>query len=729
MRSILFAVLTFFCRVFYKMKIEGTPVSVQADGPPVMYTCNHVSFFDAMFVACVVPKGTPFVVYGPVARGIVCRFLKLIGFTLIPVETSSPHSVKTMVKALTDPNGTRSLVIFPEGRLTTTGGMMTVQPGAGLVAAKSNALIVPMHLQNAEYLKRNRLAGLFAKRFRPNITMTIGSPAMLPDYSSETPRVQREKYARFLERMLMETGLGDNRNLLTAFLDARHYNGKNKVIIEDVRDNKLSYKSLLRMAIAAGRFASSGLPAKQNIGVLLPNSGVTIATMFGISFYGDVFLPLNFTSGVENLVSVCRTAEVKRVVSSHGFIAKAGLEAVEQALIQSGVELIYAEDMAKISFFEKMKILLTSWMPKRMPGFHVSAQDTMVILSTSGSEGAPKCVCLSHANMMTNIQQVLRTIDVTPADRFLNAMPVFHSFGLMGGVLLPVLRGAWSYQYPSPLHGRNITAICYGHNITITFATNTFLNIWASHATPQSFYKMRAIVAGAEKVTDKTRQLYSEKFGVKVLEGYGATEASPVLGLNTFIHNKPGSIGHLLPGIAMTLESVPGMDGKRLKVAGPNIMQGYLKAEAPGVLVPSDGEYDTGDIVEVDGNGFVTISGRAKRFAKIAGEMVSLGSSEMQLENALASRMAEIKNSAGPAKASLFGSAVVAIPDEKKGEKLIALVTMPEAELLEIKGEVQSAMSAQGATELQIPKVFVSIERLPLLGTGKVNYPELMKNL
>ena len=330
-----------------------------------------------------------------------------------------------------------------------------------------------------------------------------------------------------------------------------------------------------------------------------------------------------------------------------------------------------------------------------------------MVLYTSGSEGAPKGVVLSHRNILANVAQITARVDISPSDIVFNVLPVFHSFGLTGGMLLGMLTGMKVYLYPSPLHYRQIPELVYGINATVMFGTDTFLAGYAKMANPYDFRSLRYIVAGAERVKDETRRVYMEKFGLRILEGYGVTETAPVLAVNTPMFNKTGSVGRLMPGVEHRLEPVPGIDdGGRLIVRGPNVMVGYFRADNPGVLEETPGGWhDTGDIVTVDDERFVTIKGRAKRFAKIAGEMVSLAAVE------------QICSDLWPEHAP----AVVALPDAKKGERLVMVTTRADA----TRAQVQAWLKEHGATELMAPSEILIVDALPLLGSGKTDYVEL----
>ena len=307
--------------------------------------------------------------------------------------------------------------------------------------------------------------------------------------------------------------------------------------------------------------------------------------------------------------------------------------------------------------------------------------------------------------MLSNCAQLSSVIDFHGGDILFNAMPVFHSFGLTGGTIVPLLSGVRTFHYPSPLHYRIVPGLIYDTDATICFGTDTFLNGWARFAHPYDFYAMRYIFAGAEKVREETKRLFADRFGVRILEGYGATETAPALAMNTAMHCRAGTVGRFLPGIEWRLDPVAGVaEGGRLQVRGPNVMLGYVRDSAPGVLETLDaGWYDTGDIVSVDAAGFVSILGRAKRFAKIGGEMVSMTAAEALV-------------------AAVWPGeplAVVAIPDARKGEALVLVTAHPAADIRDLLAHAR----AQGVPEIMVPRTLLTVGAVPLLGTGKVDYP------
>ena len=374
--------------------------------------------------------------------------------------------------------------------------------------------------------------------------------------------------------------------------------------------------------------------------------------------------------------------------------------------MQADLRIVYLEDLRPtITWRDKLRAKWRSLAPRALPGAGADCNAPAVVLFTSGSEGTPKGVVLSHRNILANCGQLGAIIDFNPADRVFAALPMFHAFGLIGATLLPLFAGVRTFLYPSPLHYRIIPALIYDTDATICFGTDTFLNGWARYAHAYDFYRMRYLFAGAERVRESTKALYAERFGVRVMEGYGATETSPALAMNTAMHSRPGSVGRMLPGIEHRLEPVPGIaDGGRLMVRGPNVMLGYVRASAPGVLEPPpDGWYDTGDIVRRDGEGFLAITGRVKRFAKIAGEMVSMSGAE----SLAATLWPQDRH------------AVLAVPDARRGEALLLLSTRADATI----GELIDLARREGAAEIGIPREIRHVAELPLLGTGKIDYP------
>jgi acyl-[acyl-carrier-protein]-phospholipid O-acyltransferase/long-chain-fatty-acid--[acyl-carrier-protein] ligase len=408
---------------------------------------------------------------------------------------------------------------------------------------------------------------------------------------------------------------------------------------------------------------------------------------------------INFSSGAANILAACRAAEVDTILTSRTFVEKGRFDHL-MAQLEKQLRIVYLEDVrTTIGRLDKLRGLL-NWSKPLVPR---KPDDWAVILFTSGTEGLPKGVVLSHRNILTNVAQCAARIDFGREDKLFNAMPIFHSFGFTGGVVLPLISGVPIYLYPSPLHYRTVPELVYGTCATVIFGTDTFLNGYARMANPYDFRSLRYIIAGAEPVKESTRRVYLEKFGLRILEGYGVTECSPVMALNTPMFNKFGTVGRLLPGLEAKLEKVEGVEeGGRLFVKGPNVMLGYLRADRPGVLEPPpEGWHDTGDIVALDDQGFVAIKGRAKRFAKVGGEMVSLAAVEMLA--------AELWPN--------YVTAVSAVPDARKGERLIMVTDKHGA----TRADFIAYARGKHASELMFPAEILILDKLPMLGSGKVD--------
>jgi acyl-[acyl-carrier-protein]-phospholipid O-acyltransferase/long-chain-fatty-acid--[acyl-carrier-protein] ligase len=399
------------------------------------------------------------------------------------------------------------------------------------------------------------------------------------------------------------------------------------------------------------------------------------------------------------VLAACRAAKMDTILTSRAFIEKGRLDALIAGL-QKEIKIVYLDDIRPtITGMDKLR----GFWNARKPLVNREPDDWAAVLFTSGSEGTPKGVVLTHRNMLANAAQAAARIDFGRQDKVFNVLPVFHSFGLTVGLVLPLVSGVRIYLYPSPLHYRIVPELVYGVNATILFGTDTFLNGYARSAHAYDFRSLRYILAGAEPVKESTRRVYLEKFGLRILEGYGVTETAPALALNTPMFNRFGTVGRLLPGMQARLEKVEGVDeGGRLFVKGPNVMAGYLRAENPGVLEPPpEGWHDTGDIVTIDAQGFIAIKGRAKRFAKIAGEMISF---------------AAVEALAGELWPDAL-SAVASVPDARKGERLVMVTQKKDP----TRSEFQAFARSRGATEIMVPAEIIYMEKLPLLGTGKID--------
>lgn len=705
MKHLCMRTLRWLLKKLYHVEVNGLEY-FQHLNPRTLIVANHTSFLDAVLLSVFLPNDVGYAIhsryYNKAWMSLVKPWVRLFA-----VDHSDPMAMKSLIHYVKQGH---KVVIFPEGRITATGALMKIYAGPGMVADKADADILPIRIDGAQYTPFSRMRGQFHMRWFPHIKLTI-----LPPHHFDFPEAMKgrerrikagKKLAQIMTDMVFET-TPYKRRLWDALVEARQVHGRDAVILEDIERKPLSYHQLILRSFLLGDALQKSTQKGEYIGILLPNTSACILTLLGLQSRGRVPAMLNYSMGKKAVVGSLATANIQTIVTARRFIEQAGLEALVSELSQHA-KLIYLEDIkASIGFKDKISAAFAARFPRyalkhRME--MVKSSDSALILFTSGSEGMPKGVLLSHENLLANVAQISTRLAMTERDVCLSALPVFHSFGMTGGVLLPLLTGMRIFLYTSPLHYRVIPEIAYDINATVLFGTNVFLAAYAKHADPYDFYSMRYVVAGAEKLQDETRDLWMEKFGLRILEGYGATETSPVLAVNTPMHYKAGTVGMLLPGIKHRLEPIQGIkQGGRLWVKGANIMMGYLLHDAQGSLeAPDDGWYDTGDIVHIDDDGFVHIQGRMKRFAKVAGEMVSLTAVEEMAKHCWTEGM----------------HVALAIYDARKGEQLVLMSTLPEMDRKNLLHYAQS----HGMPELQVPRQFVSVVNIPLMGSGKVDY-------
>jgi acyl-[acyl-carrier-protein]-phospholipid O-acyltransferase/long-chain-fatty-acid--[acyl-carrier-protein] ligase len=496
-------------------------------------------------------------------------------------------------------------------------------------------------------------------------------------------------------------------SIFDALVAASRKYGSKKPILEDQERNPLSYLDLIRASFALGRKIAGFTKKGERVGVMLPSSSGGVVTFFALHAFGRVPTMLNFTAGIRNLKAACDLAGVKTVLTSHRFVEQGKLHDLIDAL-ETLTKVVYLEDVRKtIGLADRLYAAAAGALPRQFR-IATAPTDPGVILFTSGSFGAPRGVVLSQSNLIANTRQIATHIALDKNWVFFNPLPIFHCFGLTGGALLPILEGMKAFQYPSPLHIKQIPPLVKDTKANVLFATDTFLNQYARSADPDELSGLTFVVCGAEKVREETHNLIAEKFGpIPILEGYGATEASPVIAVNQPADNRRGTVGGLLPGIETRLEPVEGIPGGgKLLVRGPNIMAGYLNAQG-GIDPPSGGWHDTGDVVSLSDDNWIKILGRVKRFAKIGGEMVSLTAAE----DLAAAVWPDCRH------------AVVSLPDPKKGERLILVTDRRDAEAGPLIAHAQQI----GAPELAVPRKIIRVPEIPVLGTGKTDYVALQR--
>jgi acyl-[acyl-carrier-protein]-phospholipid O-acyltransferase/long-chain-fatty-acid--[acyl-carrier-protein] ligase len=496
--------------------------------------------------------------------------------------------------------------------------------------------------------------------------------------------------------------------LFEALLRARQARGGKYKILEDHERKPLSYDDVVRAAFALGGKLDTLIKKRETAGIMLPTGAGFAVTFFALQAIGRTPALLNFTAGIMNLRSAIEQANVRKILTSRAFIRLAKLEALEAELSKHAT-LIYLEDVRKtIDFGDKLVALAKGALAKTFMA-KGAPDDTAVILFTSGSYGAPKGAVLSHANLVANVEQGYAHVPFEPDWSFFSPLPTFHCFGLLGGVLLPLFTGHKTFLFPSPLAVKEIPKLIKDTGANVFFATDTFAQQYARNAADEDMGCIRLMVLGAERVKPETRELYMKRFGVELLEGYGATEASPLISVNVPGRNRYGTVGQFVPALEWRLEPVPGIEGgQRLFVRGPNVMRGYLDPTKPfGIDLLPQGWHDTGDVVDVDEDGFIRILGRVKRFAKVGGEMVSLNAVEGYATQVWPHNT----------------HAAVSLPDSRKGERIILFTDIADASV----EQLQAWAKENGASDLAVPKRVVVIEEIPVLGSGKTDYVVLQR--
>jgi acyl-[acyl-carrier-protein]-phospholipid O-acyltransferase/long-chain-fatty-acid--[acyl-carrier-protein] ligase len=683
---------------------------------PVLLVPNHLSWIDWLFLWVCLDEDWKFVTSSISAQTSWLHRKLMINHYTLPIDTNSPYAVKRMTEFL---KGGGRLVLFAEGRLSRTGTLMKLFDGTGFLIFKTKAKVITAYLRGAERLPFSPNPGW--KKCFPKVTAHFSATLTAPDLGDiRTVRARalltnwlRDQMVR--QQFEVEMAFGAQ-NVLSAVAEtARKLPGH--VILEDATLQTLTYRKLMVGADVLAHALRGTVTGGERVGLLLPNVNATPVVILALWSLGKVPAMLNFSSGTPTMLACAELAGLKHIVTSRAFLERARLNVDD--FVKAGIRLIYLEDVrARITGSRKFLTLLRHVF-NRQPardlsesaiGNRQSAGSPAVIVFTSGSEGVPKGVELTHGNLLANIRQMLAVTDLTDCDRLFNCLPLFHSFGLTTGAFLPLVRGIYVFLYPSPLHYRMVPSVLYDRNCTVFISTNTFLNGYARKAHPYDFRSIRYLFAAAEKLQEATALAWSQKYGVRILEGYGATECAPCVSVNTPLEPRYGSVGRLLPGMEYELEPVEGVaDGGRLFVHGPNVMKGYLNAEANAKFQALGGWYDTGDIVSVDAEGYLHILGRMKRFAKVSGEMVSLTA----VEDALAG--------AFPHYGLHCQIAVITRPEENKGEALIAVTNEPKLTLEEIR----DAIKARGLTNLSVPREIKVVKEIPKLGTGKVNLREL----
>ncbi|CAK0742780.1 fused 2-acylglycerophospho-ethanolamine acyltransferase/acyl-acyl carrier protein synthetase [Gammaproteobacteria bacterium] len=699
-------VLTFLIQRLFRLRIEGD-LSVLSS-PRLLVVANHQSFLDGLLIGLYLPIQPVFVVHTTVLANPLFRWI-LGQVEHLGIDPLNPMALKKVVRLVEEG---RPVVIFPEGRITLTGNLMKIYDGPAMVAARTGATVVPIVISGAAHSYFGRLPQNFPRAFFPPIRLRICPATRIPMPEAGSAKVRRHKAGETLRRLMQAAVYRacPHTTLFGALRNAQAVFGRRGAVAGDIRVGAYTYRDLVKMALALGRLGSKHSVEGERVGILLPNLVSTIGLILGLTAFRRVPALLNYTAGTEGMQNACRVATLQTIITSRAFLEQARLHDKVSAL--QGVRILYLEDLrGQFGWKDKLWLMgFALWKPDcALPAG--CPEDPAVVLFTSGSEGKPKGVVLSHRALLANVAQIRAVVDINLDDRMLNALPIFHAFGLTGGSLLPLLSGASLYLYPSPLHYRVIPELAYDQQSTLLLGTSTFLGNYARFAHSYDFHRLRYVIAGAEKLAEPVRRLWMEKFGMRILEGYGATETAPVLAVNTPMAYRSGTVGELLPGVEARLIPAPGIHpGGILHVRGDNLMSGYLRVDAPGVLEPprseaGEGWYDTGDVAEFTEEGFLRLLGRIKRFAKVAGEMVSL-----EMVEGLAYAVSPDAQHGATSQ-----------PDRVRGEAILLFTTDPAL----TRDRLQAAAQAAGQPEIAVPRKIQHLPALPLLGTGKVDHVTL----
>lgn len=708
----LFNVIKALFILLFRIKVKGDLNQLKQQR--LIITSNHLSFLDGLIIALFLPIRPAFAIYTHYIDHKLIRFAaRYVDF--FPMDPLNPMSLKRLFQQVKQG---QPIVIFPEGRITVTGSLMKIYDGAGYIAAKTETKIIPIWLEGAEFSYFGRLRKLFKVRFFPKITLTV-LPAETITIPSNLRAKERHRIAgEKLKQIMINARFNSQKptTLFAALLNAQKRYGFRKKCMKDTTLVLDSYFSLLKKILAVSCLVEKITKKRQRIGLLLPNATMTVATFFALLLKSRVPAMLNYTAGINGIRCVLTAANITTIITSRTFLEKGQLLYLVDELKE--VNWYFLEDLKdRMTWSNRVWIIIHLVFTKRVVAEQYPDEEAL-ILFTSGSEGTPKGVVHSHASLLANVEQIRSVIALTPADCFMATLPLFHAFGLTAGLLVPLFSGCRIFLYPNPLHYRLIPDIIYNENCTVLFGTPTFLNYYARFAQQADFLRLRYVLSGAEKLSKTIVDNWMDKFGLRVFEGYGVTECAPVIAINVPGAYKSNTVGQIIPGMTARVIPVAGItEGGRLQLKGSNIMKGYFRVENPGQLEPpaaanetgniESGWYDTGDIVTIDSEGYCTIKGRLKRFAKIAGEMVSLESVEELVKR--------IDDTAQ--------HGVTVKTDSQRGEALVLFTTSSQ-----ITAEALNKMARQiGLPMLSVPKDIRVIHSLPLLGSGKVDFVALAK--
>ncbi len=712
--SLLRMLIWFFTHSVYRLRVEGRGNIPEKGG--ALFVCNHVSFVDALLIIGSTDRMIRAVMFKDIyEKWYVKPFAKAMNAIPISSQQRPREMIRSLHQASQMIRDGHVVCIFAEGQITRIGQMLPFRRGMSFIMKDVEAPIIPVCLDNVwgsifSY-ERGRFFGKIPRYFPYPVTVSYGTPLPAKSTPHEVRQAVQELNTvswRHRKELMLP---------LPVFFIRNAHRHPRLFLMADQRTPKLTCGgALLKTLFLVGRLRPVWR-GQDKVGILLPPSVPGALVNYAALLLGKVPVNLNYTANDEVLASCARQCELKTVITS-----KALLEKVK---VKVPGEVILLEDLAaNPRFTEKLRALLFWLIPApwlaRLLGASVDTHSLLTIIFSSGSTGEPKGVMLSQYNVISNIEQAGQTFAFRHHDKILGILPFFHSFGFTVTLCLPALFAVGVVFHPNPVDAKGIGELVEKYRVTFLLATPTFLQMYMRGCAPEQFGSLQYVVTGAEKLPERVAQAFEDYFGIRPLEGYGATECSPIVAVNTRDFRAPGfrqvgakrgKIGHPLPGISVkivdpdTFQPValgqPGM----LLVAGPNVMQGYLGKPEKTAEAVRDGWYVTGDIAALDEDGFLTITDRLSRFSKIGGEMVP----HIRVEE-------KLHELAGATEQTF---AVTGVPDEKKGERLAVVHTLPEEKLK----PVLEQLPACDLPNLWKPKPdqFIRVEKLPYLGTGKLD--------
>ncbi len=706
----------------YRVRVVGLENVPKTGG--ALLVCNHLSYIDWLLVLAAQPRFIRFLIYAPYAN--VWGFRHLLRWAkVIPIDGSGgPRAVLRGLRAASDALAAGELVcIFAEGTVSRTGFLLPFHRGFAQILKKAPAPIVPVCLDQVWGSIFSYAGGRFFWKLPRHIPYPVGvafGPPLPPTASAGVVRLAIQKLSADWAIRRSDELLPVHRRFVR--MAARH--PFRPCVFDSLRPEGLSYGRTLAGAICLARWLRPVLGEEAMVGLWTPSSAGGVLANVAVSLLGKTAVNLNYTAGPENVQSAIRQCNINHVVTAKRFTARVPLDP------GPGVELIYLEDVMKeVSGGQRLRAFLSVlFLPglvlERLLGVHRHRLDDLAtVIFSSGSTGEPKGVMLTHRNVAANAVSAVQAIQFGPSDRLLGILPFFHSFGYTVTLWTGLQVGTSIVYFPDPRAAKEIGELCKKYRCNLFVSTATFLRFCLKRCQPDEFATLRLLVCGAEKLPQALAQEFQQKFGVLPLEGYGCTELSPVASTNLpdrviegvrYVLNKPGSIGPPIPGVAAKVvnpenydeELPPGHEGLLL-IHGPNVMKGYLGREdlTRKVVLPGPW-YVTGDMARIDEDGFIFLTGRLSRFAKIGGEMVPLEKVEEELQ-------------------ALVGSgervlALTCVPDEARGERLVVLYTsLPGHE----PRELSRGLAGRGLPNLWVPgeRDFYQVPELPILGSGKLD--------